>query len=200
MKFASAWPGLLLVVGLVGGYWISTLSGQDAGAGSGSVLGTDASANDSSPLATLDWLVGSWEAETPKGKAEFSCRFTKNDAFLLRTFRIVANDGEESGASSSGMQIVGFDPAKQVMRSWTFDSNGGFGEDVWSQSGDTYTLRTTYTLPDGGVGASLNAMRFIDENSFRWRSSHREIDGEMQPDSDEVVFRRVAESDVEPQN
>jgi hypothetical protein len=195
MKLHLGWLGLVLGVGLMGGWALSKMSEQDAPA-TQDPAAVETSEN---PLATLDWLVGDWEAETPMGVAEFSCKFTKNDAFLVRTFRAPnprqenAEGTEGADASISGMQVVAWDSANEMLRSWTFDSTGGFGEDVWSQNGDTYTLRTAYTLPDGGRASSLNAMSYIDDNTFSWRATNREIDGELLQDSDELTFHRMQE-------
>lgn len=145
------------------------------------------------PLATLDWLVGNWVGESEKGSIEFSCRFTKNNAFMIRSFRVA----KDSGESMSGMEVIAWDPAQQTIRSWTYDSDGGFGEAIWSQADDRYTMRAKYTLADGGVGSALHAMRYVDDNTFAWKSTNREIDGELQPDTDEVVVKRIAESEAE---
>lgn len=141
-----------------------------------------------SPLATLDWLLGSWSGGTDKGQIEFSCRFAKNNAFLIRSFRVLEGDD----VAMSGMQVVAWDPAKETIRSWTFDSDGGFGEDLWSQAGTRYTMRSEYTLPDGGSGSALNTMEYVDNNTFVWQSTNREIDGQLQPDIPKVVVSRVA--------
>jgi hypothetical protein len=95
----------------------------------------------------------------------------------------------------SGMQVVAWDPAQEILRSWTFDSDGGFGEDAWSQSGNRYTIRTRYTLADGGIGSALNVMTYIDDDTFTWRSVNREIDGVLQMDLDEVTLVRAVEAD-----
>jgi hypothetical protein len=138
------------------------------------------------PLDTLDWLVGDWIAEDENRSIEFSCHFTKNGAFLLRSFRIVS----KKGVLMSGMQLVAWDPAKEAIRSWTFDSDSGFGEDIWTQSGNAYTMRAKYTLPDGGKGSAVNVLTLINEDRCIWKSVNREIDGEFQPDSDEIVLIR----------
>ena len=145
------------------------------------------------PLDTLDWLVGDWAAADDQHGIEFSCHFTKSRAFLLRSFRIL--DGND--VRLSGMQLVGFDPAQKSLRSWTYDSQGGFGEEAWSQSGDRYTIRARYTLPDGGTGSNLQVVTFINPDQFTWKSVNREIDGAFLPDSDEIVLvRRPASDDV----
>jgi hypothetical protein len=37
----------------------------------------------------------------------------------------------------SGFQMIGKDPASRELRSWTFESAGGFGEATWSRDGKT---------------------------------------------------------------
>jgi hypothetical protein len=149
-----------------------------------------------SPLATLDWLVGSWAGKTENGEVEFSCRFSKNNAFLIRSFRIL----NQSEPTMSGMQVVAWDPVHEAIRSWTFDSDGGFGEDTWTQANDRYTMRSKYTLPDGGTGSAINVMTFVNNDTFHWKSTNREIDGELQPDTGEIVLSRIAASESDGAN
>jgi len=144
-----------------------------------------------SPLDTLDWLVGNWVADDDEIKAEFSCNFTKNDAFLVRSFRIAAKDD----VRISGMQVIAWDPAQKTIRSWTYDSAGGFGEETWSQSGNRYTIRAKYTLPDGGTASAIHVMTYVNDDKATWKSVNREIDGVFQPDIDEVVLVRKPQTD-----
>lgn len=143
-------------------------------------------------LDTLDWLVGDWVNEDEQRLIEFNCHFTKNGSFLVRSFRMVT----EEDVHMSGMQLIAWDPAKKSIRSWTFDSDGGFGEDVWSQSGNRYTIRAKYTLPDGGTASAVNVFTFVDDKKCTWKSVSREIDGELQPDTDDIVLVRKT---VEPE-
>jgi hypothetical protein len=143
------------------------------------------------PLHTLDWLAGDWVADDDEVTAELSCNFTKNDAFLLRSFRIAVKDD----VRMSGMQLIAWDPARTTIRSWTFDSDGGFGEETWSQSGNKYTIRAKYTLPDGGTAAAVHVLTYIDDDKCTWKSVNREIDGEFQPDIGEVVLVRKPKAD-----
>jgi len=142
-----------------------------------------------SPLTTLDWLVGDWEGGGKEGRVEFSCHFTKNNAFLIRSFRVIKGETE---VVMSGMQLIGWDPAEKSIRSWTFDSDGGFGEDRWTQKEQRYTSRSKYTLPDGGIGGSLNSMTYVDDQTFVWQSIHREIDGELLADTPKIVIRKIS--------
>lgn len=182
----------ILAVGIAVGWTLPGSSAQETprSAQEGATAASEKSTDSKSPLATLDWLVGSWSGKTEKGAIEFSCRFTKNNSFLIRSFRIL----NQSEVAMSGMQIVAWDPAQQTIRSWTYDSNGGFGEDTWSQAKDHYTMRSKYTLADGGKGSALNVMTYVDENAFLWKSTNREIDGELQPDTAEIALARVENS------
>jgi hypothetical protein len=182
-------PLTVLVAGLAGGWALTELFAQETKTAAPPTppAATAAPASTASPLATLDWLAGSWAGTTDKGSVEFNCKFTKNDAFLVRSFR-VENPAE---GTMSGMQVVAWDPAKETIRSWTFDSNGGFGEEVWTQADHRYTIRQKYTLPDGGTGSAINVMTYVDDDSFKWKSTNREIDGELLPDTAEVTIARV---------
>ena len=142
------------------------------------------------PLDTLDWLVGDWVDDDDKVTAEFSCHFTKNNAFLLRSFRVALADDKRL----SGMQLIAWDPAQKTIRSWTFDANGGFGEETWSQSGNRYTIRAKYTLPDGGSASAVNVLTYVTDDKCTWKSVNREIDGSFLPDIDEVTLVRKSET------
>jgi hypothetical protein len=192
-KLLNRWT--VLVAGLVGGWALTEILAQDTktAAPPDEVVVAVESTTAERPLETLDWLVGSWAGKTEKGAVEFNCKFTKNHAFLVRSFRIL----NESDVAMSGMQVVAWDPAKERIRSWTFDSDGGFGEDTWTQADDRYTMRSKYTLADGGTGSAINVMTYVDDDNFRWKSTNREIDGELQPDTDEVVVSRVADNSSE---
>ena len=174
--------GLLAVLGGAG--WVAlTWAGQDS---SKTDVAAVATPERQSPLETLEWLVGDWVDEDENRSIEFNCHFTKNGAFLVRSFQIVT----EKSVRMSGMQVIAWDPANQAIRSWTFDSDGGFGEDTWSQFGNRYTIRAKYTLPDGAIASAINVFTFVDDNTCSWKSVSREIDGELQPDTDEVVLVR----------
>lgn len=138
------------------------------------------------PLEELAWMVGDWVDQDEQGMVEASVAWTKNGTFLRRMFRVTPKEGE----SHSGMQIIGWDPAEQTVRSWTYDENGGFGEETWRRVGDRWSIRSKYTLPDGGHGSAVHVMRRLSDDAFTWKSVNRLIDGAPQPDVDEVTVVR----------
>lgn len=181
----------LLAVGMVTGWSLART--QESTKTTNQESAQKAEAAPETPLDTLDWLVGDWVDTNENVSVELSCNYTKNGTFLLRSFNIMT----AKDVSMSGMQLIAWDPAKQTIRSWTYDSKGGFGEEIWSQSGNRYTIRAKYTLPDGGTGASTQVVNVIDNNKFTWKSVNREIDGEFLSDTEEVVLvRKPVSEDV----
>ena len=145
------------------------------------------------PLNELAWMVGDWIDADEHATIESSVKWSKNDAFLIRSFR-VSNLAAEP---LSGMQVIAWDPAEKRIRSWTYDSRGGFGEESWSRSGDHWSMRTKFTRPDGSRASAVHVMTRASDDSFRWKSVSRVIDGSLQPDIDEVtVVRKSTESNA----
>jgi hypothetical protein len=150
----------------------------------------DAAASEG-PLNALAWMVGDWVDKDENATIESSVKWSRNNAFLIRSFR-VSNLAAEP---LSGMQVIAWDPAEKRIRSWTYDSRGGFGEESWSRSGEQWSMRTRFTRPDGGRASAVHVMTRVSDDAFRWKSVSRLIDGSLQPDIDEVtVIRKSPES------
>lgn len=141
------------------------------------------------PLEKLSWMVGEWVDEDEASKVETSVAWTKNRKFLRRMFRVTPREGEPH----SGLQIIGWDPAEKSLRSWTYDADGGFGEEQWRESGDRWIIRSKYTLPDGERATATNIMKRLDDDRFTFRSVNRTIGGAFQPDIDEVTVVRKSD-------
>ena len=71
-----------------------------------------------------------------------------------------------------------------------FDSDGGFGEGTWELDGEHWTIAMASTLPDGKKASSVNLMKMIDSDSYTWQSVARAVDGEILPNTDEVLIVR----------
>jgi uncharacterized protein (TIGR02246 family) len=142
-------------------------------------------------LKELEWMIGSWHDDDPRPSVEIQTdvAWTKNRNFITRAFAVAIGDR----VNRSGMQIVGWDPVEKQIRSWVFDSDGSFGEGTWSRKGDRWTIHNTLTLSDGGKATSTNIMTRLDDNSFKWESVNREVDGELQPNVDPVLVVRKAD-------
>lgn len=138
-------------------------------------------------LKQLEWLVGEWVDGDDSSSIQTSCQWTRNKNFLTRSFTVSIGDSIDM----AGMQVIGWDAAAESIRSWTFDSDGGFAEGVWSESADGWHIAKTGTLPDGGRSSSVNIVTKVDDNQFKWRSVNRVVDGQVLPNLDEVLVVRA---------
>ncbi len=141
------------------------------------------------PLRDLGWLIGDWIDKGEEATIKTKCRWTRNRHFLARTFSI---EREES-VVLEGTQVIAWDPIFQTIRSWMFDSEGGFSMGTWSQDGDHWNVKAAHTLATGERASAINVLTHVDENTIRWRSINREIEGEIQPNIPEVTIVRRTE-------
>ena len=148
---------------------------------------TDLPSIASAQLKDLEWLVGEWVDQSPSVDVTIKVHWTTNKAFLMMDY-LVKREGMEP------LEVtirVGWDGASNRIRSWTFDSQGGFGEGFWHKDGKKWVVGTSGVLPDGGTGGATNSYEFVDANNFVWRSTDRDVDGQPLADA-EVKFARKA--------
>jgi uncharacterized protein (TIGR02246 family) len=137
-------------------------------------------------LKDLDWMVGEWVDRAGEDVVTTECHWSRNKNHLIRSFTVSV-----AGAiDMAGMQIIGWDPAQKQIRSWVFDSDGGFVEGRWQQSGDQWTVSSTATLPDGKQASFSSIFKPLDRDSFTWQKVNRVVDGQIQPNLDEIVIVR----------
>jgi uncharacterized protein (TIGR02246 family) len=139
-------------------------------------------------LSDLEWLVGEWVDEDEGTTVETSCQWTRNQNFLRRSFTVKVGDQVEM----SGIQLIGWDPSKQSIRSWVFDSDGGFGEATWTKRKDRWVIESVAVLPDGGKASSINIMAQVDDSTMTWQSTGREVDGEILPNLGPITLKKSA--------
>jgi uncharacterized protein (TIGR02246 family) len=138
-------------------------------------------------LQGLEWLVGDWVDQSDKIDATISCHWAPNKTFLIMEYS-VKRDKEDPLLVT---QRIGWDPFNQLVRSWTYDSKGGFGEGYWEREGNHWLVGVSGILPDGGTGSATHIYDFVNPDTFIWRSTDREIDEQPVAD-DEVKFVRKA--------
>jgi hypothetical protein len=135
-------------------------------------------------------MIGSWVDQDESATIQTDCEWTKNRNFINRSFAIVVGDEIDL----AGMQIIGWDPIAKQIRSWIFDSDGGFAEGKWTRKGDRWLIQASGTTPDGKKSSAVNIITYIDDNTCTWQSINRVVGGDMLPNVDEVlVVRQPAE-------
>src|SRR5262249_43443821 len=83
-------------------------------------------------LQPLAWLVGDWVDDGGSVVVRSSCRWSADGNFLLQDFKLEINGRNAMNVT----QRIGWDPLGKRIRSWVFDSEGGFGESLWTRDGD----------------------------------------------------------------
>jgi hypothetical protein len=144
-------------------------------------------------LDELDWMIGSWVDKGEDATIDTTCAWALNRKYITRTFRVTM-DGK---VALEGTQTIGWDPIQQQIRSWTFDSEGGFGEGHWIKDDNRWLVKTSFALANEDRASALNVFTYFDDNTLRWQSIDREIAGEIQPSIPEVtVIRQTPKDDA----
>ena len=143
------------------------------------------------PMQSLSWLAGKWQNKTEDTTIQSNIRWIAGDEFLQRDYSVKQGDK----TVSTGTQIIGFDPASQTGRSWSFDSTGGHGSGIWKPTSEGWLVKTRGALPDGTPTASLErVIRVPGEDSiFGWQSMDRHAGNLNLADTEEIVMERVTE-------
>jgi uncharacterized protein (TIGR02246 family) len=137
-------------------------------------------------LKELAWMIGTWVDQDDNASVVTECSWTKNNNFITRSFTVQIRDRIDM----AGMQIIGWDPAAKQIRSWVFDSDGGFGEGKWTKKGDRWYIQQTGVLPDGRKSSAVHIITRVDDSTCTLQVVNRTVDGELLPNVDEVVVAR----------
>jgi len=139
-------------------------------------------------LRELEWAIGDWTDAAEKGEvARASFEWSEGQNYILSSFSAAFKNIEVHG----GTQRIGWDPGAKTIRSWTFDSDGAFGEATWSRDGDRWVIKTTTTLRDGKKLTATDIVTRMDADTITWQAKDRMLDGKALPDIKEVKMKRV---------
>ena len=137
-------------------------------------------------LKALEWFMGSWVDEDESTRIVTECNWTQNKSSIRRSFTVSTAGNDQL----SGVQIIGWDPRSKQIRSWTFDSDGGFSQGVWSKSKDRWYVHKKGTNANGETTTAVNHVAPIDDQTFAFQSTQRTLAGKLLPNIDEVLVVR----------
>lgn len=144
-------------------------------------------AEESSPLHDLAWLVGDWKSAAGES-ADVTTHYSWDES---QKFLHVRFTMKEKDRALGGFQVIGMDPATGELHAWTFEAEGGVGQSVWRRDGSHWTIESTGTLVDGRTLTALNILRRVNDDTFTWQSTQRQLDGEDLPDLPPTKVTRV---------
>jgi uncharacterized protein (TIGR02246 family) len=125
-------------------------------------------------LKGLSWLVGEWEGKGSGMTADASYVWGPDKNYLLRKVVLRGSKGE----IDSTIQWIGWDPIQKQIRSFVFDSGGGFEDGVWEKEGDAWVATAHGVLPDGRRAYFTTIHSRVDANNIICEIVDDEIDGE----------------------
>lgn len=137
-------------------------------------------------LSAVSFLVGDWIDESPEGKTTISYRFEDDGNFIVGDYTLVVDGIPESRSH----QRIGWDPLEGVLRSWTFDSDGGYSTGEWVPTESGWVIKSEATMPDGTTGSATVTLVPKDADHFVVRSSDRIIGGVDEPEFELAIARR----------
>jgi uncharacterized protein (TIGR02246 family) len=140
-------------------------------------------------LSGLEWLIGDWATEAEKGEvARISFSWTDNENFIVSSFTTTF----KSIAIGGGNQWIGWDPLAGKVRSWTFETNGGFGEATWTADGpNKWVSKATGVVREGKKVTATHTLTRLDADTVTWQATERTEDGKALPDIKPIKFKRV---------
>jgi uncharacterized protein (TIGR02246 family) len=137
-------------------------------------------------LKELEWLLGEWLDESSDSIIHMTCRWSDDKNFLVRDFVIHVQGKPVMNVT----QRIGWDPLTRQIKSWVFDSAGGYGDALWARNGNQWVIKSTGVLPDGRIATGTNILTRTGPNAARWISTARTVGGEVAPDHHESVMVR----------
>src|SRR5262249_39324081 len=98
-------------------------------------------------LLPLEWLVGEWVDESPDARIHTNCKWAEGKNFLIQEFS--ARVGTRPGMN--GSTRIGWDPLARQIKSWTFETEGGYSEGLWTPVGDDWVIKSRGVTREGLV-------------------------------------------------
>jgi uncharacterized protein (TIGR02246 family) len=137
-------------------------------------------------LKELEWLVGDWVEESESAVVVSSVGWADNRSFLLRSFEVRVT----GKPALTGTQRIGWDPLTKQIKSWVFDSQGGYGDGLWMRSGNQWVIKATGVRADGRTATATQVLTYLNNETLRWKSIDRTLGSEIRGDVDEIIMVR----------
>ncbi len=139
-------------------------------------------------LKSLEWLVGSWVDEGADAVIETAWKWSEDGNYLLGEFKVTS----KGKPSLKGTQRLGWDPVLKQIRTWVFDSGGGFSEGRCTPSGDNrWTMKSTGVSSDGDATSATTVYEKKHKDRFQINILDRLQDGDPLPDLSITIVRRA---------
>jgi uncharacterized protein (TIGR02246 family) len=120
-------------------------------------------------LKPLEFLLGDWMGEGEGVLTRSTFHWDEFHNFLIQDFTLRM----AGRVTIKGTTRIGWDPQSKQLRSWTFDSQGGFSEARWTRLGDAWVLKTEGVTAQGRTSSATTILRKVDATTLSWESRDR---------------------------
>ena len=115
-----------------------------------------------------------------------SFKWSEDKNFLLGDYHVTIG-GE---VKMKSQQRIGWDPLAGKVRSWLFDSDGGFAEGAWTEVDDGWVIKSLAVNPDATTGSATLTVTPKDKDHFTMKGTERIVGDPREPDFEFQIVRR----------
>jgi hypothetical protein len=137
-------------------------------------------------LESIAWMVGDWMNEGADGKVAISYRWSEDKNFLLGEFSLTTPEGKRH----KSQQRIGWDPSIGKIRSWLFETDGGFAEGVWTVGEDEIIIKSSTVNADGSAASATMTVTTASKDRYTITGTDRIIGDNHEDDFEITVVRR----------
>jgi uncharacterized protein (TIGR02246 family) len=133
-------------------------------------------------LKELEWLIGTWQASNKEREVTTTYEWDENKAFIRGKYTVK----EGAKVVEDGTQMITKDNAEGAIRSWVFQSDGGFGDGLWTREGKKWTVDLSGVTASGSTLEATTIYIHLDANTFTWQAVDQLVDGEPVADTQPI--------------
>ena len=87
-------------------------------------------------------------------------------------------------------QRIGWDPLTKRFKAWVFDSEGGYGESLWTPTEAGWIIKATSVNSDGSTASATNYVEPTGLDHYLFRSVDRVVGDELLPPVEVQIVRQ----------
>jgi uncharacterized protein (TIGR02246 family) len=168
---------------MVGSSWRNTMLVREGGQWKVAVVNEwDRDIGFDDNMKDLEWLIGTWHMAANNREVTTTYEWDDNKVFIRGKYTVK----EGAKVSESGTQMFGKDNAEGGIRSWVFQSDGGFGGGLWNREGKKWTVDFYAVTPDGKKLTATVIYVRVDANTFTWQSVNQAVDDQPIADTQPI--------------
>lgn len=137
-------------------------------------------------LKELDWLIGTWHVASKDREVTTAYEWGEDKVSIRGKYTVK----EGAKVIESGTQMILKDNAAGAIHSWTFQSDGGFGDGLWTREGKKWTVDFYGVTPEGRKLTATAIYLRVDADTYSWQSVDQAVDGDLIPDTKPIKVTR----------